>query len=141
MGKVKRNVAPGEGERRAQRGYIPQYDFAAYAVHKAIASGTLQWVGLADRSAGNFDDLVLGLSERVIAHQVKTSSKPKKFNVRTLMLGSNALLASFVNVWKKLKDKENLPIEVHYVCDDVPAEDDSIEKSSAGPSPPPSYEP
>jgi hypothetical protein len=134
MGKVKRNVAPGEGERRAQRGYIPQYDFAAYAVHKAIASGTLQWVGLADRSAGNFDDLVLGLSERVIAHQVKTSSKPKKFNVRTLMLGSNALLASFVNVWKKLKDKENLPIEVHYVCDDVPAEDDSIEKSSAGPS-------
>src|SRR5215831_1494457 len=109
MGKPKRNeVAPGEGERRAQRGYVPQYDFAAYAVHKAIADGTLQWVGLADRSAGNFDDLVLGLSERVIAHQIKTSSKPKKFSLRTLMLGSNALLASLVAVWKNLKDKEKL---------------------------------
>lgn len=134
MGKVRTAVASGEGERRAQRGYVPQYDFAAYAIHKAIASGTLQWVGLADRSAGNFDDLVLGLSERVIAHQVKTSSKPKKFNVRTLMLGSNALLASLVAVWKKLKDKENLSIEVQYICDDVPADDDSIDKSSAGPS-------
>jgi hypothetical protein len=99
MVKVKRNaVTPGEGERRAQRGYVPQYDFAAHAIRKAIAAGTLQWIGLADRSAGNFDDLVLGLSERVIAHQIKTSSNPKKFNVRTLMLGSNALLASLTRL-------------------------------------------
>ena len=135
MGRFKREaLAPGEGERRAQRGYIQQYDFAANAVHKAIADGTLHWIGLADRSAGNFDDLVLGLSDRVIAHQIKTSSKPKKFNVRTLLLGSSALLASLVSVWRKLQDKETLPVEVHYVCDDVPADDDSTEKSRIGPS-------
>jgi energy-coupling factor transporter ATP-binding protein EcfA2 len=135
MGKVKReSVAPGEGERRAQRGYVAQYDFAANTVHKAIADGTLQWVGLADRSAGNFDDLVLGLNEVVIAHQIKTSSKPKNFNVRTLLLGSSALLASLVSVWKKLRDKESLPIEVHYVCDDVPSDGDRTDKSGDGPS-------
>jgi len=135
MGRSKREaLAPGEGERRAQRGYVPQYDLAANAVHEAIADGTLNWIGLADRSAGNFDDLVLGLSDRIIAHQIKTSSKPKKFNVRTLLLGSSALLASLVSVWKKLQDKEGLPIEVHYVCDDVPADDDGTEKSRLGPS-------
>jgi hypothetical protein len=135
MGKRRGNtIAPGEGERRAQRGYVPQYDFAARLVYEAIAAGTLQWVGVADRSAGNFDDVVLGLSERIIAHQVKTSSKPKKFSVRTLLLGSNALLASLVSVWKKLKGTESLPIEVVYVCDDVPAEDDGTEKAGGGPS-------
>src|SRR5579871_3925560 len=95
-------LPPGEGERRAQRGYVPQYDFAAQAIYKAIAAGTLQWVGLADRSAGNFDDLVLGLSERIVAHQIKTRSDPAKFSIRTLLLGRTSLLRSLASVWKAL---------------------------------------
>jgi hypothetical protein len=130
----KKAIAPAEGERWAQRGYVPQYDFAAQIIYKAIANGTLQWIGLADRSAGNFDDVVLGLNERVVAHQVKTSSRPKKFSVRTLLLGSNGLLTSLVSVWKTLKGTEHLPIEMVYVCDDAPAEDDSVTKSEHGPS-------
>ncbi len=47
------NATPhGEGERRAQRGYTRQYSSAAAAIHAALERGDLEWVGLADRTAG-----------------------------------------------------------------------------------------
>lgn len=61
-------VAPGERERRAQRGYVPQYDLAARVIYEALAAGRLQWIGLADRGAGAFDDVVLGLYDRIAAY-------------------------------------------------------------------------
>jgi hypothetical protein len=35
-------IPAGEGERRAQRGYVPQYDFAASLIYEGLASGRLQ---------------------------------------------------------------------------------------------------
>jgi hypothetical protein len=46
-------VAPGEGERRAQRGYVGQYGAAGAAIYAALDRDDLIWVGLADRAAGN----------------------------------------------------------------------------------------
>ena len=43
-------VPPGEGERRAQRGYVPQYDMGARLIYKELASGRLRWIGRSERS-------------------------------------------------------------------------------------------
>ena len=52
---------PAEGERRAIRGYVSQYEKAGAAIYAALERNQLQWVGVADRNAGIADDLVLGL--------------------------------------------------------------------------------
>ena len=60
MTQPRKPVAPGEGERRAQRGYVPQYDSAAAAIYAALKRDDLTWVGLADRGAGaNYGDASL----------------------------------------------------------------------------------
>jgi len=51
---------PGEGERRAQRGYGAQYQTSAAVIYAGLERGDLEWVGLADRGAGIADDLVPG---------------------------------------------------------------------------------
>jgi hypothetical protein len=50
-------VAPGEGERRAQRGLVPQYKIAAEKVLGLLSTGRLRAIGLADPEAGTLDDL------------------------------------------------------------------------------------
>lgn len=69
------------------RGYIPQYDLGSRLLYQGLASGELQWVGIADRSVGAFDDIVLGLFDRIEAYQVKTSQTPAGFSIQTLLLG------------------------------------------------------
>ncbi|HEV2272481.1 MAG TPA: hypothetical protein VGR92_23750, partial [Steroidobacteraceae bacterium] len=60
------SAPPGEGERRSQRGYGRQYQSAAAAIYAALDRGDLLWVGLADRTAGIADDVVLGFPGRLI---------------------------------------------------------------------------
>lgn len=95
-------IAPGEGERRAQRGYVPQYDLGARLIYEALAAGRLNWVGLADRSAGGFDDIVLGLRDRIAAHQIKTSRDPEPFSIKAVLLGANKLLARMLDSRRRL---------------------------------------
>lgn len=118
---------PGEGERRAQRGYVPQYDLGARVIYQALAAGRLQWVGLADRGAGAFDDVVLRLHDRIAAHQVKTSRDPEPFSIRTILLGAENLLGRMLESRRKLSaDYPEARIETIYVCDDYPRADDNV---------------
>jgi hypothetical protein len=71
----------GEGERRAIRGYIRQYDLAARLIYEAVASGGLRWVALADPLAGQFDDVVLGFEGLVVGYQAKSSRDPDRFRL------------------------------------------------------------
>lgn len=42
-------IAPGEGERRAQRGLVPQYEVgAAEKIYPLLADGWLNAIGIAD---------------------------------------------------------------------------------------------
>jgi len=66
-------ISPGEGERRAQRGYGRQYEPAAAAICAALDNGDLLWVGLADRSAG-----IETYSARFILLASATRSRRKK---------------------------------------------------------------
>jgi hypothetical protein len=120
-------LPPGEGERRAQRGYVPQYDLGARLVYEALAAGQLLWVGVAHRGAGKFDDLVLGLRGKIVAHQVKTSRDPEPFSVRTLLLGAPGLLGRMLETRRALKTEHpGVEVETVYACDDYPRTGDHI---------------
>ncbi len=120
-------IALGEGERRAQRGYVPQYDLAARVIYEALAAGRLEWVGVADRRAGAFDDVVLGLRDRIVAHQVKSSRDPEPFSIRTVLLGAGKLWTRMLASRGKLNaEHRDAVIETIYVCDDYPRTNDNV---------------
>ena len=100
-----KRTPPGEGERRAQRGYVPQYDLGARVIYESLAAGRLQWVGLADRNAGAFDDVVLGLHDRIVAYQLKTSRDPAPFSIKTVLLEAQDLLGRILDARRKLQSE------------------------------------
>ena len=133
MANVKKQIAPGEGERRAQRGYVPQYDAAAAAIYASLERDDLIWVGLADRGAGIADDVVLGLPDRVIGHQFKTSFFPAPFRLDTLLHGADGLFKPLVSAWKRLK--ESCPdkiVEIRLVTNDIPSNRDKLIEGAEG---------
>jgi len=123
MSKPINTVAPGEGERNAQRGYVQQYLSAAAAIYAALDRDQLNWIGLADRSAGIADDLVLGLPGKVVGHQFKTSFYPKAFQIEALLLGSEKMLLKLVTAWLSLRQShvEGLT-EIRFVTNDFPSQ-------------------
>jgi hypothetical protein len=93
--------APGEGERRAQRGFQNQYKVSAALIYSALLHNRLNWIGVADRSAGILDDLVLGLDGRVVGHQFKSSKFPTSFNFSHFddrLRGASAKASSRVDI-------------------------------------------
>lgn len=121
------STPPGEGERRAQRGYTRQYDAAAAAIYSGLDRGELRWVGLADRCAGIADDVVLGYDHEVVGHQFKTSRDRGTFRIRTLLTGKSGLLSGLVVAWGELRGScpgQNVRIRV--VVSDTPADNDDI---------------
>jgi len=123
-------IPSGEGERRAQRGYVLQYALGAKVIYEELAAGRLLWFGVADRRAGSFDDIVLGLSDRIVAYQVKSSRDPKPFSLETLLLGADNLLGRMIEARRRIaKDSTSANIETVYVCDDYPRTNDQLGRS------------
>jgi hypothetical protein len=118
-------TAPAEGERRALRGYVGQYERAGAAIYAALERGELLWIGVADRNAGIADDLVLGFDGLVVGHQFKTSKFPGTFTVGTLLTGANGLLKPLVHAWQCLrKDNPGNHVEIRLVVNDYPSTTD-----------------
>ena len=117
--------APAEGERRAIRGYIGQYERAGAAIYAALERYDLLWIGVADRNAGIADDLVLGFDGLVVGHQFKTSKFPGTFTVETLFTGANGLLKPLIHAWQCLRnDNPGWRIEIRLVVTDFPSTTD-----------------
>jgi hypothetical protein len=125
---TRRKISPGDGERQALRGYTRQYNLAARLIYKALAAGRLAWIGLADRSAGTFDDIVLGLSDGSIeGYQLKTSLNPEPFGIDTLLLGGPAVLDELMSSRRQLRADNTLSeVRTIFACDDYPRVDDRI---------------
>ncbi|QOH40210.1 ATP-binding protein [Burkholderia cepacia] len=118
-------TAPAEGERRALRGYIGQYERAGAAIYAALERDELLWIGVADRNAGIADDLVLGFDGLVVGHQFKTSKFPGTFTVETLFTGANGLWKPLVHAWQCLrKDNPGSRVEIRLVINDFPSTTD-----------------
>ncbi|MBM5570725.1 MULTISPECIES: hypothetical protein [Deefgea] len=120
-------TAPAEGERRALRGYIGQYERAGAAIYAALERDELLWVGVADRNAGIADDLVLGFNGLVVGHQFKTSKFPSTFSIKTLLTGAKGLLKPLVHAWQCLRnDNPRSGIEIRLVVNDFPSINDKL---------------
>jgi hypothetical protein len=125
-GKKGRALVPAEGERRAIRGYLGQYDRAGAAIYAELERGQLLWIGVADRNAGIADDLVLGFDGLVVGHQFKTSQFPASFTVETLLTGANGLLKPLIEAWQALcNDQPTAGVEIRLVVNDYPSTNDS----------------
>jgi tetratricopeptide (TPR) repeat protein len=120
--KAVHSTPPAEGERRALRGYIGQYEKAGAAIYAALERDQLRWVGVADRSAGIADDLVLGFDGLVVGHQFKTSKFPGTFTVETIFTGADGLLKPLIHAWQCLsKDNPDARVEIRLVVNDIPS--------------------
>lgn len=110
------------------RGYQGQYALAARVIYQVMAAGELAWVGLADRGAGVFDDLVIGRTDGAIrGYQVKSSLDPGTFSIKTLLLGADGLLPRLVESLERLeREHEGRDIEVVFVTDDLPRPNDRL---------------
>ncbi len=116
-------MPPGEGERNAQRGFVQQYRSGAAAIYDALEKDQLNWIGVADRSAGIADDLVLGMPGKVVGHQFKTSAYPKPFQIEALLLGAEGMLLKLVKAWTSLRSSHAEAItEVRFVTNDIPSQ-------------------
>ena len=118
-------IPPAEGERRALRGYLGQYEKAGAAIYAALERDQLRWIGVADRGAGIADDLVLGFDGLVVGHQFKTSRFPSAFRVETLFTGADGLLKPLIHAWQCLsKDNPDARVEIRLVVNDFPSIND-----------------
>ena len=120
---------PSEGERNARRGYLRQDDFSARRIYSLLLKRTFSWVGWADRDAGVLDDLVLGTTEGVFAHQIKSSKDPQGVGVKALLLGKGEevkrLAASYRMLRKQFPDEK---LRLIYLTDDFPTRNDCLVK-------------
>ncbi len=117
--------APAEGERRAMRGYMGQYERAGAAIYAELERGQLLWIGVADRSAGIADDLVLGFDGLVVGHQFKTAKFPGTFTIETLFTGADGLLKPLVNAWHSLRQADpDSRLEIRLVVNHYPSIND-----------------
>jgi hypothetical protein len=113
---------PAEGERRALRGYVGQYEKAGAAIYAALECDQLRWVGVADRGAGIADDLVLGFDGLVVGHQFKTAKFPGNFTVETIFTGADGLLKPLIHAWQCLsKGNPDARVEIRLVVNDIPS--------------------
>jgi hypothetical protein len=123
---VNRRV-PGEGERAARRGYVHQDRSSARLLYEAIADRSLCWIGLADRSAGVADDLVLGLADAIVAHQFKRSARPTGIGLTALLLGTGCAIAELAASYLVLRRQfPGLSVRLRYLTNDYPSVNDRL---------------
>src|SRR5580693_3664906 len=124
---------PGEGERRALRGYGRQYEKSASLIYTALRSDELVWIGLADRQAGVVDDLVLGLAGRIVGHQFKSSQYSAAFGIEGLLLGARGMLAQLATAWSLLRRQfPQDEVEIRFITTDFPSRKDTVIRNAAG---------
>ncbi|WP_020385222.1 ATP-binding protein [Kribbella catacumbae] len=120
---------PSDGERNALVGYSAQFGLAAKLVERYIP--TLEWIRVADPSAGVADDFQFVSAGRRHALQVKWSQFPTTLNFSDLfgsVKGKPSLFAGLAGAWKRIRKEWTGPLTVHLCTNNSP----SIAKPTAG---------
>ena len=113
---------PSDGERNALVGYSAQFMLAAKVVHRYVP--TLQWIRVADPSAGVADDFQFAAAGRRHALQVKWSQFPNTFNFSDLfgsVKGKPSLFAGLAQAWKRIRNDWDGPLTVHLCTNNFPS--------------------
>ncbi len=126
--------APAEGERRAIRGYHPQYQLITSLTHKRILNGTLKAIRLVDPTAGSIDDFQIITEDRLDAYQIKWHLHPGNFTFNNLC----SVLDELVDGWKRLKSRNN-DVKVHYFTNKHPSVHDSVKDDNNRTVPTPNH--
>ena len=125
----------GEGERAARRGYVHQDRASARLIYGHLLERSLRWIGLADRTAGVADDLVLGLANSVVAHQFKRAETPRAIGITALLLGTDGTIADLAASFAALRARyPGATIQLRYLTNDYPATNDILVKGGKGTS-------
>lgn len=118
----KNKIAPGDGERRAQVGYVGQYRVQACLLIRALREGNLEWIKVADPEAKKLDDFQLGSPGRVDAYQIKSSAHPEAMTFHQLTNGNPSLLSELAAGRKAIKDEiSEARVVAHLVTSDHPS--------------------
>jgi hypothetical protein len=120
----RKHPSPGDGERRAMAGYVPQYDVAGVLILEALLNG-LEWIRVADPRAGRVDDVQYGTAGRVDGYQVKWGRAPRPLTWHAL-LGSTSKgtghLRDLADGWKRLRvANPEHHVVVHLVTNSLPS--------------------
>ncbi|MDJ0004807.1 ATP-binding protein [Rhodococcus fascians] len=113
---------PSDGERNALVGYSAQFALAAKVVHRFIP--TLQWIRVADPSAGVADDFQFVEASHRHALQVKWSQFPGSFTWSDLfgsVKGKPSLFAGLAEAWKRIRGDWDGPLTVHLCTNNFPS--------------------
>ena len=106
MDETQNSIAPAEGERRAMRGYYPQYHLATSLIIKGLLDKSLVKVVLVNPDAGRVDDILIYSTHRLDAYQVKWSIADKYWNYNTDFIkdesGTPSILNQLVDGWMQI---------------------------------------
>lgn len=132
---TERIIRPGEGERRAIGGYLPQYVVSSSIIMNKLRNKDLQWIKVADPEAGRVDDLQVSNQSRIDAYQVKWSRLGGTFTFNNIISPSGSktsLINQLADGWKRLR--ENNPkkrVVVHLVTNQIPSVSDRLPKNES----------
>ena len=142
MNETQNSIAPAEGERRAMRGYYPQYHLATSLIIKGLLDKSLVKVVLVNPDAGRVDDILIYSTHRLDAYQVKWSIADKYWNYNTDFIkeksGTPSILNQLVDGWKRLR-RPNMKTVVHLYTNQIPSTYDHLKISSGTISPSPNH--
>jgi len=138
MNETQNSIAPAEGERRAMRGYYPQYHLATSLIIKGLLDKSLVKVVLVNPDVGRVDDILIYSTHRLDAYQVKWSMADQYWNYKTDFIkeesGTPSILNQLVDVWKRLR-RPNMKTVVHLYTNQIPSTYDHLKLSSGTISP------
>jgi hypothetical protein len=114
-----KNHSSGDGERRAQIGYYPQYCIAADKIYQGLLEGTFRSVSIADPTVGRVDDILIVSTGHVDAYQVKWSEHQGFISFKEFINGStgaDSLFGKLVHGWKSVSEKyQSIDAFVHLI--------------------------
>jgi hypothetical protein len=118
------------GERAAIVGYSAQYRIAAEQIYTALLAGQLEWIALADTSAGRVDDIQVATPDKIDAYQIKWGEQVSSLSFNDLASGegdpsdsdSHGLIGQLAGGWCRLKaSNPGRRVVVHLVSRDIGA--------------------
>ena len=122
--KGRRPTAPAEGERRAVGGYGNQYRVAGLIILDAI-DRDLEWIRVADPTAGRVDDIQVATTGRVDGHQVKWDRAPRTVTWRALLEPGKkmpSLVRQLADGWRRLRAlNPGRRVVVHLITNGLPS--------------------
>ncbi len=118
------------GERAAIVGYSAQYRIAAEQIYTALLAGQLEWIALADPTAGRVDDIQVATPAKIDAYQIKWGEQVGSFGFNDLTSGegdpgdsdSHGLIGQLAGGWRRLKaSNPECRVIVHLISRDIGA--------------------